>query len=231
MPGASRRHEHDGAGAVAEQHARAAIVPVEDARIDLGADDQRVARHAAARPSGRRARARRRSRSTPPARRTPAPPRAPSFACRMHAVDGKIMSGVVVATMMRSTSRGAMPAAASACARRVQREVGRLLAVGGDVALRGCRCACGSIRRSSRRASRELVVGEDVRRQIAAGAGDAAMHAARSGAGAVAGAIGRGAGIAAIRCAMLVEHAVRRPRRTPCAAHARTRARRRRRGS
>ena len=33
----------------------------------------------------------------------------------MQAVDGKIMSGVVVATTIRSTSAGAMPAAASAC--------------------------------------------------------------------------------------------------------------------
>jgi hypothetical protein len=32
----------------------------------------------------------------------------------MHAVDGKIMSGVVVATTIRSTSAGTMPAASSA---------------------------------------------------------------------------------------------------------------------
>ena len=32
----------------------------------------------------------------------------------MHAVDGKIMSGVAVATMMRSMSAGVMPAAAIA---------------------------------------------------------------------------------------------------------------------
>ena len=60
---------------------------------------------------------------------------APSFACRMHAVDGKIMSGVVVATMMRSTSAGAMPAAGERRARRVQREIARLLGRRGDVAL------------------------------------------------------------------------------------------------
>src|SRR6266567_193853 len=44
-----------------------------------------------------------------------APPLAPSLACRMHALDGKIMSGVVVATTMRSSSDAEIPAAASAC--------------------------------------------------------------------------------------------------------------------
>ena len=38
-----RRHATAGAGAVAEQHARAAIVPIEDAREGLGADHQRRA--------------------------------------------------------------------------------------------------------------------------------------------------------------------------------------------
>src|SRR4029078_5925148 len=42
------------------------------------------------------------------------PPAAPIFACRMLAVDGKMMSGVVVATTIRSTSAGASVAAASA---------------------------------------------------------------------------------------------------------------------
>jgi len=35
------RLEHDGAGAIAEQHAGRAVVPVEDAREGLGADHQR----------------------------------------------------------------------------------------------------------------------------------------------------------------------------------------------
>ena len=39
---------------------------------------------------------------------------APSFSCSAHAVDGKIMSGVVVATTIKSTSESAMPAVASA---------------------------------------------------------------------------------------------------------------------
>ena len=37
------RRQHHRAGAVAEQHAGAAVVPVEDARKHLGADHQRVA--------------------------------------------------------------------------------------------------------------------------------------------------------------------------------------------
>jgi hypothetical protein len=44
-----------------------------------------------------------------------APPlRMPSLSCTMLAVDGKIMSGVAVATMMRSTSPGVIPADAIA---------------------------------------------------------------------------------------------------------------------
>ena len=37
--------QHDRAGAVAEQHAGAAVVPVEDAREHFGADHQRVLCH------------------------------------------------------------------------------------------------------------------------------------------------------------------------------------------
>ena len=36
-----RRHDHR-AGAVAEQHARRAVLVVDDARHDVGADDERV---------------------------------------------------------------------------------------------------------------------------------------------------------------------------------------------
>ena len=36
------RVEHDGAGAIAEQHAGGAVVPVEDARKRLRADHQRA---------------------------------------------------------------------------------------------------------------------------------------------------------------------------------------------
>ena len=130
------------------------------------------------RPSGPRRPARRRSRCTPPARRTRRRRAAPSFACRMQAVDGNTQSGVVVATTMRSTSAGAMPAAASARARRVQREIARLLGGRGDAALAdpGAR-ANPLVARVD--ALREIRVGEDVRRQVAAGPDDAAMHRAR----------------------------------------------------
>jgi hypothetical protein len=42
MPGASLRESTTAPGAVAEEHARPAIFPVEDARIHFGPDDQRV---------------------------------------------------------------------------------------------------------------------------------------------------------------------------------------------
>ena len=42
------RFEHDGAGAVAEQHAGAAVVPVENSRERLGADHQRALERAGA---------------------------------------------------------------------------------------------------------------------------------------------------------------------------------------
>ena len=93
----------------------------------------------------------------------------------MHAVDGKIMSGVVVATMIevdvgrRDARRG------ERVARRVQREVGRLLAVGGDVALADAGARADPFV-AGVDALREIVVGQDLRRQVAAGAGDAAMH-------------------------------------------------------
>ena len=49
-PGVGRR-EHGGAGAVAEQHARRAIGVVDDARHDVGADDERVLARRRSRPS------------------------------------------------------------------------------------------------------------------------------------------------------------------------------------
>ena len=47
MPVSSSALQHDGTRAVAEQHAGAAIVPVEHARQRLGADDERGLRGAA----------------------------------------------------------------------------------------------------------------------------------------------------------------------------------------
>jgi hypothetical protein len=42
VPSAFLRLEHDGAGAVAEEHAGGAVLPVEDAREGFGADDERA---------------------------------------------------------------------------------------------------------------------------------------------------------------------------------------------
>ena len=80
---------------------------------------------------------------------------APSFACRMHAVDGKIMSGVVVrdddeVDVGRRDARGLERARARRASARSRWSARRR----GDVALRGCRCARGSTRRWCRRASR-----------------------------------------------------------------------------
>ena len=46
IPGFSRRLEHHRAGAVGKQHAGSAIVPVDDSRQRLRADDQRAFRFA-----------------------------------------------------------------------------------------------------------------------------------------------------------------------------------------
>ena len=79
MPRSSRRAglllrlEHDRAGAVAEQHAGAAIGPVEDAREGLRADHQRALVHARAQQSVGGREREDEIRSTPPAGRTPRP--------------------------------------------------------------------------------------------------------------------------------------------------------------
>ena len=48
LPGCCCGVQHDGAGAVAEQHAGAAVVPVENSREGLGADHQRALERAGA---------------------------------------------------------------------------------------------------------------------------------------------------------------------------------------
>jgi len=73
----------------------------------------------------------------------------------MHAVDGKMTSGVVVATTMRSTSAAGIPAAASAARAALSRPDPRVARV--DALL-------------------EIAVGDDLRRQVAARSRDAAMH-------------------------------------------------------
>ena len=98
-------HEHHRAGAVAEQHARGAIGVVDDARHHVGADDQRVV----GRPGrhdlhggGQRIREARAGRAEVEAPRL----RRADFCCSMHAVLGKIVSGVVVPTTMNPSLLG-----------------------------------------------------------------------------------------------------------------------------
>ena len=108
---ASRKHRP---GAVSEDDARGAVLVVDDAAHHVGADDEDTRswaplamnceptvneytnpQHAA-------------ERSNPHARD------AFSLSCTRHAVDGNIMSGVTVPTMMRSMSSALMPRRSSA---------------------------------------------------------------------------------------------------------------------
>ena len=102
LPLPSPAPQHDRAGAVAEQHAGAAVVPVEDARKGLRADHERGARLAHLHEIvGHRERDRRSREQT--ACTSKATPRVmPSAACTRVAVAGKVSSGVEVASTMRS---------------------------------------------------------------------------------------------------------------------------------
>ena len=101
-----------------------------------------------------------------------AQPFAPRRCCSRHAVDGKMRSGVVVPSTIRSISRALTPAASSACGRRVESEIAGRLANGRKMAL-----ADAGARRDPLVAGidqlLEIGVGDDFLRQIAAGAGDA----------------------------------------------------------
>jgi hypothetical protein len=141
--------QHHGAGAVAEQHAGGAVLEIEDAREHFGTDDQRLARGAGAdHRIGHRQRVDE-TRADGLHVEGRAAVRRPACAATMQAVDGKTMSGVDVATMMRSISAASTPAASRPPARPTARSLH-----GTDRARRsgapGCRCA----RRSSRQRSR-----------------------------------------------------------------------------
>ena len=114
VPSCGLRLQHDGAGAVAEQHAGAAVLPVEDAREGFGADDEGALELAGLEEvvgDGERvdeARAHRlhvEGRALGDAEARPGSSRA---------VAGKVRSGVAVAQMTRSMSTGSMPARTSA---------------------------------------------------------------------------------------------------------------------
>ena len=130
-----RALEHRRAGAVAEQHAGRAILPVDDGAQLLGADDQRglgVARSPSAlrRRSGRRASPSTRRETSNAAARV-----APSAACRSTAVDGSRRSGVAVPSTMTSSSPACTPARSIAM-RAAVAAIEQLVSLGrGDVAL------------------------------------------------------------------------------------------------
>ena len=108
------RFKHDGAGAIAEQHAGAAIVPVENSRECLGADHQRALERAGAQEivgGGKRE-------DEPRAHRLQVEGRAVVDAERRSAPRprsaGKVLSGVEVASTIRSIDCASIPALASA---------------------------------------------------------------------------------------------------------------------
>ena len=114
MPGVVAGLEHHRAGAVAEQHAGGAVVEIEDARKHFGADHQRLAGAAGADHRvghGQRIDEAAADRLHVEGRRSR---RCPACAAGCAAVDGNTMSGVEVATMIRSMSAALRPAASSA---------------------------------------------------------------------------------------------------------------------
>ncbi len=170
-----RRHEHDRTCAVAEQHARAAIVPVEDARVDLRADDERVARRAC------------RYHLVGDRERVHEP--------RAHCRDVECRAAVPDAELVLHDARGRRKdhvgrrrrhddevdvaglhaRGRNGFARGVRREVGRRFAIGGDVALADAGARTNPfVARVD--ALRERLVGEDLRREVASRSGDAASR-------------------------------------------------------
>ena len=108
-----------------------------------------------------------------------AQPCTPSLRCTMLAVDGNTMSGVDVATMIRSMSAAVQPAASSA---RLAAVVARSLACTSSATKWRARMPVRSTIHSSEVSTPRLasicdqvVVGQAQRRQVAAGAGDAGM--------------------------------------------------------
>ena len=93
----------------------------------------------------------------------------PSPACTETAVAGKVLSGVEVASTIRSIDCASTPAAASAARAACERQVGGGLALGRDVALADAGALhdpfVGGVDHP-----RQLGIGEDAARQIAAAA-------------------------------------------------------------
>ena len=99
------------AAAIAKQNARSAVGVVGHARIGVGSADQHLRLRAALHQL--HARLQRKHKPEQPAETSnPHAPLAPILSCTRQAVDGNIMSGVTVPTMITSTSLGSMPRAA-----------------------------------------------------------------------------------------------------------------------
>ena len=144
------RFQHDRAGAVAEQHAGAAIGPVENAREGLRADHQRALVHAGAQQAvgGRErvdeARAHRlqvEGRAVVDAERRPGSrPRSPERYCRASRSP----------TTIRSIDCASTLASASAARAACDAEIGGQSRRPPRCGARGCRCAARSTRRRCR---------------------------------------------------------------------------------
>ncbi len=109
--------------AVAEQHARRPVGVVGHPRIRVRAAHQ----HLLMRPALHQFHARLQRKHKPRAARAdtsnPHAPFAPILSCTRHAVDGNIMSGVTVPTMMHSTSRRRNPPRRQAFLRRLRADI------------------------------------------------------------------------------------------------------------
>ena len=120
-PGCSLRFQHHRAGAIAEQHAGGAVVPVEDAREGLGADHQRALEAPGLQQSvGGRQRINKARADRLQVERGAVRDAKP--ACTVTAVAGKVWSGVEVASTIRSiawasTRRRSAPPLRRGCAR------------------------------------------------------------------------------------------------------------------
>ena len=176
------RLDHDGAGAVAEQHAGGAVGPVEDAREGLGADQQRALGHAAAQQSvdgGQPIDEARTDRLQVEGERRMVMPRP---AWIETAVAGKVLSGVEVAQHDQVDILRRHAGIGQRRLRRLDAEIGGQFAVGRDVALANAGALhdpfVGGVDLLG-----EIGIGDDPLRQIAAGADESrnAVSRCRSG--------------------------------------------------
>ena len=168
LTGLVLRLEHDRAGAVAEQHAGTAIVPVENARERLGADHQRALVGAAAQEIvGGRER------------------KDEAGAHRLQIEGGAMMDAELVLDRDRGRRKGVVrrrgrqhdqvdrlgiePGVFQRRARRVDRQMRRELAVGGDVALPDAGALHDPLVRRFD-TGREFRIGQHLLRQIGAAA-------------------------------------------------------------